>query len=471
MRLHYIRAPPGNVVVEAVPDGGYGWTIVGASAVLTFWVNGYTTVWGIFQNAIITSTNVQTDLRTITFVGSSFMACIVAFGLLSVRLMRPFGVRSLSVAAAAIFGIGLIATSFVLESVGRLFCIAGALIGLASSFVFTATNTLPIQWFSRRLGLAHGIVKMGGGVGATILPPITQALIDSIGLRWTFRAFGLCILATETPSAFLLKDRMPPAATSRFDWSMLKDLTFVTLTLAGAVAVFAMYVPPYFLPLFASSIELSSSMGAGLVAGFGASTAMGRLIGGWFCDRVGAVNALAITTLGNSLSMFAIWPVSSSPPPLFVFAILNGCANGSFFVALPTAVASIAASGSAAASVSLMIFFWAPGYLVGPPLAGMRRALCLTFEVSSTKIERLDHDRGITCLAASYKIVLLVNNIVDRVYDRKEMSISLAEELLRKLKEWAREVPEFLHTPPLPQLPWTVVICQIAKHRLAALGG
>ncbi|CAH0025284.1 unnamed protein product [Clonostachys rhizophaga] len=63
-------------------------------------------------------------------------------------------------------------------------------------------------------------------------------------------------------------------------------------------------------------------------------------------------------------------------------------------------------------------------------------------------IERIDHDSGITCLAASYKIVSLISSIVDRVYDRKEISISLVEEFLQKLKEWGQEVPEFLHTLP-----------------------
>jgi MFS family permease len=361
---------PGGNIAEAIPDGGYGWTIVAASSFLTFWLNGYTTAWGIFQTAIVKSPRLHTDLRTITFVGSLYMACIVAFGLVSIRLMRSYGVRYLAFAATIIFGLGLVATSFVLDNLGGLFCIAGALIGLGSSLVFAATNTLTLQWFSGRLGLANGTVKMGGGIGATVMPLISQALIDRVGLQWTFRILGALILFTGAPAALLLKERSRSGSASRFDWSLLKNPPFMALALAGAVGVFAMYVPPYFLPLFASSIGLSSSVGAGLVAGFGAATAIGRLLGGWFCDRVGAVNALAITTLINSLSMFAIWPVSESLPPLFIFALINGCANGSFFVTLPTAVAMIA-PGSAAASISLMTFFWTPGYLFGAPLAGI----------------------------------------------------------------------------------------------------
>ena len=362
------QAPPN--AVEAVPDGGYGWTVVFACSFFLFWMNGYTTAWGVLQTAILKSPELHTDVLTITFVGSLYMACMVAFGLPSVRLMRAFGVRYTCLIAVILFGLGLIATSFTLDHLGGLFCIAGVLLGLGTSLLYAATNSMPIQWFSTKLGTANGIVKAGGGIGATVLPLAAQALIDRMGMEWTFRIFGCLVLATGIPCALLLRDRVRTGQASRFDWSMLKNVPFLALAMGGAVGVFALFVPPFFLPLFANSIGLSASTGAGLVAGFGASTAVGRFLGGWVCDRIGPLNALAITALINSLSMLAIWPVSASLPPLFVFAIVNGFANGSFFVGLPTAVAAIA-PGSAAASISLMTSFWTPGYLFGAPLAGL----------------------------------------------------------------------------------------------------
>jgi predicted MFS family arabinose efflux permease len=164
----------------------------------------------------------------------------------------------------------------------------------------------------------------------------------------------------------------------------LKNVTFLALAMAGAVGVFALFVPPFFLPLFASSIGLSASTGAGLVAGFGASTAIGRLMSGWVCDRIGPFNTLAITVLVNALSMLAIWPVSTSLPPLVIFAVVNGCANGSFFVGLPTAVAAIS-PGSAASAISLATSFWTPGYLLGSPIAGM--LIQMTGAAGSSSIE------------------------------------------------------------------------------------
>ncbi|RBA20852.1 hypothetical protein FPRO05_08299 [Fusarium proliferatum] len=361
---------PPEHAISAIPDGGYGWTIVASCFILLFWINGYTTAWGVLQAAIVQSPRLHTNIRTITFVGSLYMACMVAFGLISVRLSREYGIRITSVVATVFFGSGLIITSFTLEHLAGLFCIAGLLVGLSTSLLYTATNTMPTQWFSRKLGTANGIVKAGGGVGATVLPLATQAMIDKVGLQWTFRILGASILVTGIPCAFLLTELRRGGTTSRFDWSQLKSMPFLTLTMSGAVGVFALFVPPFFLPVFARSIGLSASTGAGLVAGFGASTAVGRLFGGWICDRMGALNSLALAALINSVSMLAIWPVSSSLPPLVAFAIINGCANGSFFVALPTAVAALA-PGSAAASISLMTSFWTPGYLMGAPLAGI----------------------------------------------------------------------------------------------------
>ncbi|KAH6639604.1 major facilitator superfamily domain-containing protein [Boeremia exigua] len=361
--------PPSDAT-EAIPNGGYGWNVVAACSFTLFWINGYTTAWGVLQTAIVKSPTLHTDVRTITFVGSLYMACLVAVGLASIRVIRAFGVRRTSLAATLVFGGCLIATSFTLEHLGGLFCVAGVLVGVGTSLLYTITNSLPLQWFSSRLGIANGLVKAGGGVGATVFPLAAQALISRFGLEWTFRIFGILIIVTGIPCSFVLKERSTTGTLSRFDWSLLKNFPFLALAMAGAIGVFAMFVPPFFLPLFASSIGLSAATGAGLVGGFGAATAVGRVLGGWTCDRIGSFNTMLITCLLNSVSMLAIWPVSTSLPPLFIFAIINGCANGSFFVGLPNAVAALAPH-SAAASISLMVSFWTPGYFLGAPLAAI----------------------------------------------------------------------------------------------------
>lgn len=356
--------------IDAIPDGGYGWTIIFDCSLILFWINGYNTSWGVFQTALLKLPELNVDIQTITFAGTLSLGLLCAFGMMSVRIIRAFGARYSCATRMFFFGMAPILASFTLNNIGGLFVTVGALMGVSSALVYAATNSLPILWFSKRLGTANGLVKAGGGVGATVLPLAAQALIDRVGLAWAFRIFGIMMLATGIPAAFSIQERGSPGQASRFEWSLLKNVNFMSLCIAGAIGVFALFVPPFFLPLFAESIGLTASTGAGLVAGFGASTAVGRLACGWTCDKIGAFNTLALVAFVNSVSMLAIWPVSSSLGPLLVFAVVNGCANGGFFVALPTAIAALA-PGTAGAAISLMVSFWTPGYLLGPPIAGI----------------------------------------------------------------------------------------------------
>lgn len=369
--VHDTEEPPDDAF-EAIPDGGIdSWMIVLACGFLTFWSNGYITSWGVLQAAILQSASLQVDVWTLSFVGSLALACIVAFGMLSVRVIKTFGIRYTCLVAVMLLGLGPILTSFTLDNLGGLFCTAGALVGITSSILYTASNSLPVQWFSSKLGTANGFVKAGGGVGATVLPIAAQGLINAVGLPWTFRTFGFLILATGLPSAMLLKERTRTISTARIDWSMLKEAPFLFLCLAGAVSTFALYVPPFFIPLFARSMGLSPSTGAGLVAGFGLSTTFGRALSGVVCDKLGPLNTLALTMLVNAVSMLAIWPVSSSLAPLVLFAGINGIGNGSFFVALPTAISALSGPGLASGAMSIGTSFWTLGDLLGTPIAGI----------------------------------------------------------------------------------------------------
>jgi MFS family permease len=50
------------------------------------------------------------------------------------------------------------------------------------------------QWRTR-LGLALGIAGSGVGLGIFLVVPLCQALIDTVGWRWAFRALAaLCVL-------------------------------------------------------------------------------------------------------------------------------------------------------------------------------------------------------------------------------------------------------------------------------------
>lgn len=126
---------------------------------------------------------------------------------------------------------------------------------------------------------------------------------------------------------------------------LFRDPIFLLLFLAAAIATFPLFVPPFFLPLYAGSLGLSPSWvvvaphcrasnradfclrsaGAGLVAGFNFSSAVGRLACGFMCDKLGAVNTLLFSLVISAGSMLVLWPLSDSIAPLVAFAVINVC--------------------------------------------------------------------------------------------------------------------------------------------------
>jgi MFS family permease len=238
------------------------------------------------------------------------------------------------------------------------------------SLSFMAISVTPSQYFLRRRGLANGIVYAGGGIGGTIISLSMEKLLEQAGLAWTFRVIGLVTLATGLPAAWFLKERVSVHRRTFVEWDLFRDLKFTLLFLAGAIATFPLFVPPFFLPLYSNSIGLSASTGAGLVAGFNLASAFGRIGFGLICDWIGPIHALFLSLLISSISMLAIWPVSQTLAPLVLFAIIGGAGNGGFFSTIPTVVGSIFGSSRVTVAMGMVVTGWAGGYLMGAPIAG-----------------------------------------------------------------------------------------------------
>lgn len=354
----------------AIPDGGYGWIVVISCSITAFWSNGVINCWGVLQAALLDSSLRSVPTSTVSFIGSLGLALSAGLGIFVVQFMRWSGSRHTSMAGVCLMSASLISSSFYTSQVGSLFGTMGILAGLGMSMVYTVSNGLPVQYFSGHLGLANGIVKLGGGIGGCVLAVAIEAMYRRVGIAWTFRIQGLLTLATGLPAAWMQKDRVRLRSVPLVDISMFRSLPFVTIFLSGAVGSFALFVPPYFLPLFAQSINLSPSTGAGLVAAFNACNAVGRFAAGPLCDKIGPVNMFLLSMSLNALTMLAIWPVSNTLGPLAIFAALNGAANGAFFTSLPTVVASMFGPGRAAVAMSMAVAGWSGGYLMGSPIAG-----------------------------------------------------------------------------------------------------
>ena len=67
--------------------------------------------------------------------------------------------------------------------------------------------TTPAQYFSRKRGLANGVVVACGGLGGAVLSIALDPLMRRAGPAWAFRILGLATLVTGLPAAWLIKER------------------------------------------------------------------------------------------------------------------------------------------------------------------------------------------------------------------------------------------------------------------------
>jgi nitrate/nitrite transporter NarK len=78
-------------------------------------------------------------------------------------------------------------------------------------------SIVPAQYFSKKRGLAIGLIYAAGGLGGTALTLAMDGLIRRVGPAWTFRVVGLMILATGIPAALVITERVPIRKTPFID--------------------------------------------------------------------------------------------------------------------------------------------------------------------------------------------------------------------------------------------------------------
>ncbi|KAL5362165.1 major facilitator superfamily domain-containing protein [Aspergillus floccosus] len=351
-----------------VPDGGHAWVVISGCAVITWWFIGTSYCWGILQAALVKEG--VSSSSTLAFVGSLATACISFLGILNARIIRKVGTRIAAMVGIFFVGLGEVLSSVAIKNIGSLFVTSGVVMGIGISLCFMVVSVIPAQYFKAKRGIANGIVYAAGGLGGAVISFILNALLSSVGTAWTFRILGFITWGTGIPAAYLIKQRVPIPRTAFVEWRLFRDIRFVILFATGAIATFPLLVPPFFLPLYTDSLGMSSSAGAGVVAAFNFSSAVGRLICGFCSDLVGPLNTLFLSLLLSALSMLVLWPVSTSIGPLIVFVIINGMSNGGFFSTMPTVVGNVFGSARVPVAMGMVVTGWAGGYLLGAPIAG-----------------------------------------------------------------------------------------------------
>ncbi|KAK8200790.1 hypothetical protein M8818_006106 [Zalaria obscura] len=176
------------------------------------------------------------------------------------------------------------------------------------------------------------------------------------------------------PLLSFVKPRVPVRSTAASTPRPI-DLGFLTTKVFWVLQIFNIaqgtgyFLPPNYLPTFAQSIGLSSTLGSLTLVMMNAASTMGCVGVGTLVDRADVTTVLLGISVGATISILAAWGLAVSIAPLCVFAVLYGLTAGSYSTAWTGMIKPIQ-TRSSGADANLVFGFLAAGRGLGAVLSG-----------------------------------------------------------------------------------------------------
>ena len=172
--------------------------------------------------------------------------------------------------------------------------------------------------------MAYGLLCSASGASGAVTPIVLQMLLRRFGHRTTLRAVAVMLGVLTGPLIPLLRGRIGQQCTTcpRIDWSFIKRRLFWIYSTSNLLMSMGFFFPSLFLPSYASSIGLSVTKGASLLALMSVSRVFGQFTFGYLSDKNLPVNALiTVSSLVAGVSTLSAWGLARSLLPLILFAV------------------------------------------------------------------------------------------------------------------------------------------------------
>jgi MFS family permease len=256
-------------------------------------------------------------------------------------LVDRFGPRRTILTSIPLFGLSLVAlyftppNLFVYYLLWLLVPVAG--LGLWPLGYLQAVS----RWFDKRLGFALGCANGGIGVGSTLVPLVTAALIPLYGWRGALLGLGLLVLLVSWPLvAWLLREPDPTDAAGQQARATAAATGLPFATLRREPSFWLLNVAFFKLGLTATSlvsqqVPLLTEAGwtpdqarALISTVFGFALLVARVTVGFVMDHVFAPRVMQTVAVGGAVAciLYAVMPDAA-----FVSAILLGFLLGAEF--------------------------------------------------------------------------------------------------------------------------------------------
>lgn len=329
--------------IEKPIDGFYyGHIVVLSCFVILFVIFGVHYAFGLFLKPILTEFGWS---RAVTSGAYSLSWLIQGpSSLLMGRLNDKYGPRIVLSLCGILLFAGIFLTTHI-SACWHLYLFYGVFTGVGTGGIFVPIVSTIARWFTKKRSTMTGIAISGMGFGTFLLSPLANYLISKYSWRTSYTVLGFVLLVVTLVAAQFLKSRPDPSLP--FSATPKTEKVENTLTDGGSntlkEAIFRVRFWQVFGLFFcfgfclvaimvhtaphAIDIGKSTSTATGLLAAIGISSIAGKIIFGYFGDRIGSRKVYIICFSIMLVSL--VFPISTHELwLLYLFATLFGVSYG-----------------------------------------------------------------------------------------------------------------------------------------------
>lgn len=251
------------------------------------------------------------------------------------------------------------------------FLTQGVGLGLGLGLTFLPALGAAAHHFTRRRGLAIGIMTSGASFGGIVFPFMLNRLLFHQGFALGVRATAALITGLLLLANLLMRPRYPknrPAAPAALR-HMLRDGAYMAFVLAGLAIMLGLFYPIFYLQLYAITRGIRPQLAFDTVSLLNAGGVVGRLIPPFLADHVGSFAVIIPTTFLAAVCVLSM--LAAAERGIIAIALFYGALNAAFVSLTPTLLAELSTDRS---EVGLRMGVWftvnALAALGGQPISG-----------------------------------------------------------------------------------------------------
>ncbi|GAB1313394.1 hypothetical protein MFIFM68171_03604 [Madurella fahalii] len=359
-------------ILSPAPDGGLrAWFVVAGAASIFFSCLGFLNSFGVFQEYYMANQLRDWTPDAIAWIGSLSAFIQFAAGAIAGPLFDRYGVWVVRPGAVLyVFSLMLIS---ICSAYWHFMLVQGVVTGIAMAMLQLPAIAAVSQYFDKRRAAALGVVISGSSIGGIVFPiALSKMLNDSpLGFGWSVRIIGFVVAPLLALSCFTVTARLPPRETDFFIGSAFKRPRYLLLIFSLFCAMAGMFTPLFFLPSYAVTRGVDTTLASYLLAIVNGASTFGRIVPGILADKYGRLNVFGLGALATGVVVFCM-NSAVNKAGLIVYSVAFGFTSGTIVSGVSAAISTCTDDPRELGTyMGMGMAIGSIASLIGPPVNGV----------------------------------------------------------------------------------------------------